>query len=298
MKTREGDFTGARGLSIHYRYWEPQSTLRGVLLIVHGAGEHCARYEPLATFFTAAGYAVTGLDHPHHGRSEGRYGHVERFADFLDTLEIFHRRVTSDFPGLSQVLLGHSMGGLISCLYLLDHQHAFAGAVLSGPAIRTEIEPPWIQLQLIRLLSAILPGMGVMQLDPNGVSRDPVEVEKYVNDPLVNHGKMSARMVAELFAGMKRIQDEAGRISLPLLLLHGGEDPMTSPAGSRFLHQACSSSDNTLKIYPGLYHEIFNEPEREEIFAEVLAWCDRHLRREDQATASVEGSPAADSDPR
>ncbi len=278
MGHREDRLTGARGLSIYCRFWEPASTSRGLILIVHGAGEHCARYDPLAAAFTAAGYTVAALDHPHHGRSEGRYGHVERFADFLETLAIFHRRVTAEYPGLPQVLLGHSMGGLISSLYLLDHQDAFVGAVLSGPAIMTEIEPPRIQLQLIRLLSALLPRLGVLQLDPQGVSRDPAEVEKYVNDPLVNHGKMSARMVAELFGAMQRIQSEASRIRLPMLILHGGEDPMTSPGGSRFLHDAISSQDKTLKIYPGLYHEIFNEPERQQVCADLLAWCDRQLQ--------------------
>ena len=169
------------------------------------------------------------------------------------------------------------MGGLISSLYLLQHQDAFVGCVLSGPAIKTDIEPPWIQLQLIRLLSALAPRLGVLQLDANGVSRDPAEVDKYVNDPLVNHDKMTARKVSELFKGMNQIQAEAGRISLPLLLLHGGDDAMTAPEGSRFLHDHVGSQDKTLKIYPGLYHEIFNEPERGEIFAEVLAWCDQHL---------------------
>jgi alpha-beta hydrolase superfamily lysophospholipase len=291
MKQRDGQFTGARGLSIYFQYWEPETDPRGLILVVHGAGEHSARYARFAAFFTAAGYAVAALDHPNHGRSGGRYGHVERFGDFLETLALFHQQVTAEFPGLPQVLLGHSMGGLISGLYLLDHPQAFAGAVLSGPAIRTEIEPPWLQLQLIRLLSALLPKVGVMQLDANGVSRDPAEVERYVTDPLVNHGKMSARKVAELFKGMQRIQSEAGRITLPILILHGGGDAMTAPEGSRFLYDAIGSRDKSLKIYPGLYHEIFNEPEREEIFAEVLAWCDRHLAPDDQAvSASVTGS--------
>ncbi len=277
MKHRENHFTGARGLSIYGQCWEPETTPRALVLIVHGAGEHSARYHRLADYLTCAGYVVAALDHPHHGRSEGRYGHLERLDDCLQTLEIFQRQVQAEYPALPQFLLGHSMGGLISSLHLLDHQSAFVGAVLSGPAIKTGIEPPWLQRQLIRLLSALFPAMGVLQLDAGGVSRDPREVEKYVSDPLVNHGKMSARMVSELFAGMQRIQSQASGITLPIMILHGGADPMTSPEGSRFLYDAVSSRDKTLKIYPGLYHEIFNEPEREEIFAEVLAWCDRHL---------------------
>jgi alpha-beta hydrolase superfamily lysophospholipase len=169
------------------------------------------------------------------------------------------------------------MGGLISSLFLLQHQQEFTGCVLSGPAIQTEIEPPYLQLLLIRCLSLLAPGMGVLQLDASGVSRDPAVVAAYLEDPLVNHGKMSARMVAELFGAMHRVQAEAGQITLPLLLLHGGADVMTAPGGSRFLYEHVSSPEKHLKIYPGLYHEIFNEPEYETVLADMLAWCDQRL---------------------
>jgi len=275
VKHSEGKFSGARGLSIYYQYWTPGTAPRALLLLVHGAGEHSARYQRLARYCTDRGYAVAALDHPGHGKSEGRYGHVERFGDFVATLEIFHRMVTADFPGLPQILVGHSMGGLISSLYLLEHQQDFAGCVLSGPAVKTDIEPAYLQLLLIRCLSAVAPRVGVLQLDAAGVSRDPAVVADYVNDPLINHSKMTARMVAELFSSMHRIQAEAGAITLPVLLLHGGADAMASPEGSRFLYDHISSVDKTVEIYPGLYHEIFNEPESETIFADMLAWCDR-----------------------
>jgi alpha-beta hydrolase superfamily lysophospholipase len=277
VRQAEGRFSGARGLSIYYQYWTPETAPRALLLVVHGAGEHSARYQQLARYFTGRGFAVAALDHPGHGKSGGRYGHVDRFEDFVATLEIFQRRVAAAFPGLPQILVGHSMGGLISSLYLLQHQQDFAGCVLSGPAVKTDIEPGYLQLLLIRCLSVVAPGAGVLQLDAGGVSRDPAVVANYVNDPLVNHGKMSARMVAELFKCMHRIQAEAGAITLPMLLLHGGGDVMAAPEGSRFLYDHISSVDKTLEIYPGLYHEIFNEPEREAIYAGMLDWCDRRL---------------------
>ncbi len=277
MNQTEGKFAGAGKLSVYYQYWTPESAAKGLLLLVHGAGEHSNRYQPLARYFTRHGYAVAALDHPGHGKSEGRYGHVDRFEDFIATLDIFQRKVVADFPQLPQILLGHSMGGLISSLYLLRNQQAFVGCVLSGPAIKTDIEPGYLQLLLIRMLSVVAPKTGVLQLDAAGVSRDPAVVAAYVGDPLVNHNKMSARMVAELFAGMQQVQAEAGRISLPILLLHGGEDVMASPEGSRFLYEHVGSTDKTLEIFPGLFHEIFNEPEREAIFAAVLEWCDRRL---------------------
>jgi acylglycerol lipase len=273
MKNRDGSFAGSRGLSIYYQVWEPEVMPRALILLVHGAGEHCERYRHFARYFTDHGYAVAALDHPGHGKSDGTPGYVERFDDYVDTVRVYHQRLTGEFPGIPQILLGHSMGGLISGLYLLQYQQEFVGCVLSGPAVKTDIEPGLMQMLLIRLLSVVTPKAGVLQLDAKGVSRDPAEVEKYVADPLVFHGKMSARKVAELFKAMNHLQANAGQITLPMLLLHGGEDSMASPESSRFLNSHISSADKTLKIYPGLYHEIFNEPEQQEVFAEVLAWC-------------------------
>ena len=274
MKHRTGHFQGARGLSIYYQYWEPEVSPKALILIVHGAGEHSGRYERVARHLTDHDYVVAALDHPNHGQSDGTYGHVDSFDDFLETLDTFHQQVSAEFTGVPKILLGHSMGGLISSLYLLQHQGDFLGCVLSGPAIKTDIEPGFLQMLLIRLMSRLAPRTGVLQLDASGVSRDQAEVDKYVNDPLVNHNKMTARMVAELFRAMHQIQTDAGKIRLPMLLLHGEADSMAAAEGSRFLHEHISSPDKTLQIYPQLYHEIFNEPERELVLTDVLNWCD------------------------
>jgi alpha-beta hydrolase superfamily lysophospholipase len=277
MTHKDGRFAGARGMSVYFQYWAPQDPAKALILLVHGAGEHSGRYQRVADYFVGHGYAVAALDHPNHGKSDGRYGHVECFDDFVQTLQTFHQQVTADFPGLPQVLFGHSMGGLISCLYLLQQQGDFQGCVLSGPAIKTDIEPGFLQMLLVRTLSRLVPKAGVLALDADGVSRDRAEVEKYVNDPLVNHDKMTARMVAELFRAMHTVQDSAGQLKLPMFLLHGEADPMAAASGSRFLHDAISSDDKTLKIYPGLYHEILNEPERDLVLADILAWTDARV---------------------
>ena len=277
MQHKDGSFEGAAGHSIYYQLWTPDSAPKAVLLIVHGAGEHSGRYAGLAAHCCAAGYAVVAQDHIGHGKSDGSYGHMEEFQHHMETLEMFRQRMVEQFPELPMILLGHSMGGLISACFLLSHQREFAGCVLSGPAIKTEMEPGLIQRVLIQLLARLTPSMGVMQLDPAGVSRDPAVVKAYCEDPLVNHGKMSARFVSELFAAMAEIQARAAEIELPILIMHGAADVMTAPDGSRFLYDAVSSSDKTLKLYPGLYHEIFAEPEREEIYAELTDWCDQRL---------------------
>jgi alpha-beta hydrolase superfamily lysophospholipase len=247
--------------------------------VAHGAAEHSGRYRRFAEHFVGRGYAVAALDHVGHGRSDGARGYVRNFADYVDTLDRFLNIVRDGFPETPVILLGHSMGGLMSACYLLQNQDAFAGCILSGPAIKTDLEPPWWQLMLIQFFSTVLPRLGVLQLDASGVSRDPLEVQQYLDDPLVYGGKLSARKVSQLFAAMSWVQEQVAEISLPMLLLHGGSDAMTAPAGSQFLYDNISSNDKTLQIYPGLYHEIFNEPERAEVFADIENWLNQRLER-------------------
>ena len=262
----------------YYRSWQvaDDTTLKGVVLLVHGLGEHCERYTAIAAALNAAGYALYSMDLPGHGQSQGRRGHINRFTDYQQAVLSLHDRVKSDHPDQAIFLLGHSMGGLITTHLLLDHQSLFKGALLSGAAIESPQAPPAIQVFIIRILAAILPKLGVLTLDASGISRDPQVVETYMNDPLVNKGKLSNRLLAEMFKTMKQCKKQAAKISLPIRIMHGGEDVMTAPAGSQLLHDSVSSSDKELKIYDGLYHEIFNEPEAPEIYKTVIEWLNRH----------------------
>jgi alpha-beta hydrolase superfamily lysophospholipase len=279
MKHREGRITGARDCSVFFQCWEAARAARAVFVLAHGAAEHSGRYKTFGEHFAARGYTVAALDHPGHGRSHGTPCFIESFEDYVDTLGIFQQQVAADYPGVPQILLGHSMGGLIGTHYLLRNQAAFVGCVLSGPAIKTDPEPGFLRMLVIRFLSAFFPKRGALQLDASGVSRDPEEVERYLKDPFNHTGKLPARLVLELLKAMAGIQARAGEITLPLLLLHGGADSMTSPEGSRFLDANAGSQRKTLNIYPGLYHEIFNEPEREQVFADILVWCEELLRQ-------------------
>lgn len=283
MKHSDGRFIGAEGRSVYFQCWEPQAPPGAILLLAHGAGEHSGRYQSLAQFFVGHNYAVAALDHTGHGFSEGIPGHVEAFDDYVRDLAQFHRQLAERFEGVPMILLGHSMGGLIASLYLLHQQSDFVGAVLSGPAIKTDLEPGILQMSLLRLLAFFIPRLRLLKLDAQAVSRDPEVVKDYLEDPLVFHGKMSARMLRELFAGMQAIKTGASGITVPILILHGGADSMTSPEGSRFLYEHIGSSDKSLQIYPGFYHEIFNEPERLEVLELVLNWCEsRSVRSADQ----------------
>ena len=277
MKHTEARLQGAGQRSIYCQCWEPETAPKAILLLVHGAGEHSGRYAHVAEFFVGQGLAVSALDHRGHGHSDGKPGHIDVFDDYLVDLAVFHNEVERRFPGVPIFLLGHSLGGLIACNYLLQQQDRFVGCILSGALIKSDLQPGWVQMGVIRLLALLAPRLGVMQLDASGVSRDAEEVKKYVEDPLVLHGKASARMVRELFAGMATLQADAAGITLPMLMLHGDADVLTSPDGSRYLHQHISSTDKTLTMYPGLFHEILNEPERQDVLDQILSWCEARL---------------------
>ena len=282
MKHTEGwlelRHTKARGTSRLYRQsWLPDESPRAAILLVHGLGEHSSRYEYLAAHCTARGFAVHTVDHYGHGRSEGLRGHVERFSVFLDGLRALRDDVRGGKAEAPLFLLGHSMGGLIAAAFLGEDQASFRGCMLSGPALRSDAEPPALVLAVARLVSWLAPTAPLIGLDPRGVSRDPAVVSAYVNDPLVHHGKATARLIIELSSAMRGTLAAAPAIELPLLIMHGDADLLTSPAGSQTLHDRAGSADKTLKLYPGLYHEIFNEPERDQVLGDMSAWLEAHL---------------------
>lgn len=277
MHHSDGTFVSGDGEQVYWQSWTPAESPRAVLLLVHGLAEHGGRYEGFAEFFTSAGFAVHALDHPGHGRSAGHRCHIRRFADFTNTLERYLALVKTTHSGTPIFLVGHSMGGLIAAAYLIEQQSQFAAAVLSGPAIRAPQQPSRFALFIMRIISRLLPRLGVMQLDSSGVSKDPDVVSKYDNDPLVFRGKVTARLAAELFSEMDKVLAEAATIRLPLLILHGGSDSLTDVAGSKALHEGVSSTDKEIIVYDGLYHEIFNEPERITVMTEMKDWLEARL---------------------
>ena len=272
------EFDKVTDQGIYYRHWpiNGDDAVKGVILLVHGLGEHCERYQHMADFFNQNGYVICSMDLPGHGHSDGIRGHVDSFDDYTNSVITLHDKIKHHYPENKIYLLGHSMGGLIAAKVLLDHQDLFKAALLSGPAIQSPQEPPAIQIMIIKLLAMIAPKFGAIVLDADKISRDPLVVETYMNDPLVNKGKLSTRFLVEMFATMQTCKDNASNITLPISIMHGGEDVMTAPAGSELLHNSIGSEDKTLKIYEGLYHEIFNEPESQDIFNDVLVWLNKH----------------------
>src|SRR3990167_1944067 len=170
------------------------------------------------------------------------------------------------------------MGGLIATLFLIERQQAFVAAALSGPAILPAEPPSRFTVWISRFLARFFPRRGVLSLDANGVSRDPAVVAAYRADPLVYEGKIGARLGKEFMDAMAVAQADAPKIRLPILLQHGAADLLTAPAGSRYLFDNVASADKTLKIYPGLFHEIYNEPERDAVLDDLIGWFDGHVK--------------------
>lgn len=278
MRTHQEAFLNTtQGEQIYYQAWFPQAEPKAVLLLVHGLAEHSGRYLNLVEHFVPKGYAIYALDHYGHGKSAGERVYVPRFEVFTDTIKDIFDQIQANNPDKPVFIVGHSMGGLITADYLLDHQDELAGAVLSGPAVKKPDNISAFTVTLSRLLSKLVPKAGVVQLDAKAVSRDPAVVQAYINDPLVYTGKTTARLSAEMLRALLRIQAQASQIKLPVLIMQGSEDQLVDPSGARDFYHAISSSDKTLRMYAGLYHEIFNEPEHPQVLSEMESWLEERL---------------------
>ena len=277
MKHQEGYLKSVRDTDIYYQYWLPEDEPEAILLVVHGLAEHSGRYMNVVNFLVPSGYAVYGIDHIGHGKSDGKKGYVQRFEDYTTTLKKYFDMVREWQPEKPIFLVGHSMGGLISAAYLLKYQDELTGAVLSGPGIKVPDTISQATIFAGNILSFIMPKAGLVQLDAEGVSRDPAVVDAYASDPLVYTGKITARLGAELLKAMKRVTDQAPKIRLPIMIVQGSDDKLVDPSGAQLLYDLVSSKDKTIKIYNGFYHEVFNEPEHELVLNDVKIWIETHL---------------------
>jgi len=277
MKHIEGNFKGVRNANIYYQAWLPDGDVKAVLFVVHGLGEHSGRYMNHVNRFVPLGYAVYGLDHLGHGKSDGQREVIDRFSDFTSTLTTYYGMVKGWQPGKPIFILGHSMGALITLTYLLDHQSDFKGAVISAPPIKAGESITAFTIAMAKLMSTIAPKAGVLGLDASLISRDPAVVKAYVDDPLVFHGKTPARLGAEMLGAMNRVNAETDKITLPFIVIQGSEDKLVDPGGAQMLYDKAGSKDKTLKTYEGLYHEVHNEPEREVMFKDLETWLAAHV---------------------
>jgi|SRR5215471_3463557 len=272
----EGSFEGVGGLKIFTRAWRPASKPRGVVVIVHGFNAHSGQYEWVADQLVSKGLAVHALDLRGRGKSDGERFYVQKFGDYVSDLATFVTMVKTREPGLPVYLLGHSAGGVVACIYTIEHQAELAGLICESFA--HEVPAPDFALAVLKGLSHVAPHAHVLRLKNEDFSRDPQVVAAMNADPLIAHEVQPTQTVAEMVRADERLKKELPRITLPLLILHGTSDRATKPSGSKRFYEKAGSTDKTLKLYDGHYHNLLADVGKQEVMADIQAWIDAHLK--------------------
>jgi alpha-beta hydrolase superfamily lysophospholipase len=272
----EGWFPGAGGLSLFRRTWRPAGAARAVLINIHGLGDHSGLYPTLVEFFTARRTAVHAFDLRGNGRSPGQRAYVDRWDDYREDLRCFVETVRREEPGLPVFLLGNSLGGLVVLDYALHRPGGLRGVIAASPPLgRLGVPAPLLMLG--RVLSRLWPRFSLRTgMDLTGLARDPAVVEAVLADPLF-HRVGTARLSTEVTAAIARIQAAAARFPLPLLVLHGSEDRMVAPDGSRAFVARVGHPDHELREYAGAYHVLFADLDRERVLTDVEQWIAARL---------------------
>lgn len=272
----ESSFEGVGGLKIFTRSWRPASVKpRAVVVIVHGFNSHSGQYFWAAEQFVANGLAVHALDHRGRGRSDGERYYVEKVGDYVDDVATFVNIVKSQEPELPVYVLGHSAGGVISCVYTLEHQSEIAGLICESFAF--EVPAPDFALAVLKGLSHVAPHAHVFKLNNEDFSRDPAVVESMNSDPLIAHEVQPTLTVAEMVRADERLKKEFPLITLPVLIMHGTLDKATKPSGSQRFYDTAGSKDKTLKLYEGHFHDLLNDIDKEIVMADIQRWLDARI---------------------
>jgi acylglycerol lipase len=271
MRHLEFGWKTGDGLQLYAQGWQPETESKGIVCLVHGLGEHSGRYAHLAAFLNQAGYALLAFDLRGHGKSQGQRGHAPSYETLMEDISHLLEEAAKRYPDRPCFLYGHSLGGNLVSNYALHRRPQLAGAIVTGPAFRPAFEPPTWKLTLGKIMYNLWPTLSMSNgLDRQALSRDPQVVRAYDNDPLV-HDRLTARFGMDFLQAGLWALEHAAEFPLPLLLMHGGADRITSAQASREF--AAKASDRcTLKIWDGFYHEIHNEPEKEQVFAYLLEW--------------------------
>src|SRR5215471_15152970 len=276
MAYRDGILELQGGGRLHSWRREAQSPNAQVVL-VHGFGEHSGRYNDVTEFLCGRGFSVQAFDLRGHGKSSGLPGHVDRFTDYEDDLRLAVESARGHATS-PLFLIGHSMGGLITLRYLAGRPPNISGAVISAPLLGFAVRIPKLKLAIGRASGLIAPKMRMAnEIDPTHLSRDPEVGRAYAEDPLVRR-VVSARWFSEATRAMRAMPAAVPRIQAPILILHGTEDKLAAVDATRAVFDRIGSRDKQLKIYPGFYHELFNEPDKQDVFQTVGDWLSAHLR--------------------
>ena len=281
------DGTGGR---IFTRHWEPEGKPRANLVICHGLNAHSGQYARAADAFTSRGLAVTALDLRGRGKSEGDRFYADSIDDYVSDVSLAIEYGRSHHPDLPVYLLGHSAGGVTSATYALDYQDRISGLICEDFAFR--VFAPNFALKLIEGAEHFLPHAHVLKLKMSDFSRDPKWVASLEADPLTLDETQPAATIAALARAAERLEREFSRITVPVLILHGTADHVTRPDGSEQFYREAGSSDKTLKLYEGHYHDLLNDVGREQVINDIVAWIDKRLPRKELAEMQAPSVPA------
>jgi alpha-beta hydrolase superfamily lysophospholipase len=271
----EGTFQSADGLRIFFRTWEPAVLVRATVAIVPGFNSHSGYYDWVARQSAALGIATCAVDLRGRGRSDGERFYVSKFADYVDDVAGLVKEARSRHPGLPMFLLGHSAGGVVSCLYALDHQQELAGLICESFAF--QVPAPDFALAVFKGLSHVAPHAHVLHLKNEDFSRDPEVVARMNADPLIAHETQPTQTLAEMVRADERLKTAFPAFTMPLLILHGTSDKATRPAGSQFFYDTATSGDKTLKLYDGYFHDPLNDLGKEAVLSDIVAWIGARL---------------------
>jgi alpha-beta hydrolase superfamily lysophospholipase len=275
MEQHEEKIEGASGLGIYVRSWRPNGTVRGVMAIVHGFNAHSGYYGWVAEQLVAYGLAVYALDLRGRGQSDGERFYVDSFDDYVRDVASVVSLAKSRDPGLPVFLLGHSAGGVTACLYTLEHQSELAGLICESFAY--QVPAPEFALAVLKGMSHVFPHAHVVRLKNEDFSRDPEMVQKMNDDPLIAHEVQPTQTMAAIVRADERLKKEFPRITLPVLILHGTSDKSAKPGGSQFFYDTAGSTDKTLKLYEGHFHDLLNDVGKELVIADITDWIDVRL---------------------
>ena len=274
MQSKTSTFKNKAGLNIFTRTWLPNGTTRGIIIIAHGFNSHSGYYQWTAEQFTAQNFAVYAPDQQGRGKSEGERFYTDNMYDAVADLDYVIGVAKREHPNLPVFLLGHSAGGVLACLYILEHQEKLNGLICESFAFK--LPAPDFALAVLKGVSHLAPHLHTIKLKNEDFSRDPEVVDAMNNDPLIADETESSKPIEQLVKTDERLEKEFSKITLPVFILHGTSDKAAKQSGSQFFYDHVGSSDKTLKFYEGYYHDLLNDLDKESVMNDIIEWVKKH----------------------